>query len=30
MIIGLACGYWEGHLDIILQRVMDAVQSSRD
>jgi ABC-type dipeptide/oligopeptide/nickel transport system permease subunit len=27
MIIGLACGYWEGRLDIILQRVMDAVQS---
>jgi ABC-type dipeptide/oligopeptide/nickel transport system permease subunit len=27
MIIGLACGYWEGRLDMILQRVMDAVQS---
>jgi peptide/nickel transport system permease protein len=27
MIIGLACGYWEGRLDIILQRVMDAVQA---
>jgi peptide/nickel transport system permease protein len=27
MIIGLACGYWEGHLDMILQRVMDAIQS---
>ena len=27
MIIGLACGYWEGRLDIILQRVMDAIQS---
>jgi peptide/nickel transport system permease protein len=27
MIIGLACGYWEGRLDIVLQRVMDAIQS---
>jgi len=27
MIIGLACGYWEGRLDLILQRVMDAVQA---
>jgi peptide/nickel transport system permease protein len=27
MIIGLACGYWEGRLDIMLQRVMDAVQA---
>lgn len=27
MIIGLACGYWEGHLDLALQRVMDAVQA---
>jgi peptide/nickel transport system permease protein len=27
MIIGLACGYWEGRLDIVLQRVMDAVQA---
>jgi peptide/nickel transport system permease protein len=27
MIIGLACGYWEGRLDIILQRVMDAIQA---
>jgi ABC-type dipeptide/oligopeptide/nickel transport system permease subunit len=26
-IIGLACGYWEGRLDLILQRVMDAVQA---
>jgi ABC-type dipeptide/oligopeptide/nickel transport system permease subunit len=27
MIIGLACGYWEGRLDLILQRVMDAVMA---
>ena len=27
MVIGLACGYWEGRLDMLLQRVMDAVQS---
>ena len=27
MIIGLACGYWEGRLDMVLQRVMDAVQA---
>jgi ABC-type dipeptide/oligopeptide/nickel transport system permease subunit len=27
MVIGLACGYWEGRLDLILQRVMDAVQA---
>jgi ABC-type dipeptide/oligopeptide/nickel transport system permease subunit len=27
MVIGLACGYWEGRLDIVLQRVMDAVQA---
>jgi peptide/nickel transport system permease protein len=27
MIIGLACGYWEGRLDMVLQRVMDAIQS---
>jgi peptide/nickel transport system permease protein len=26
-IIGLACGYWEGRLDIILQRLMDAIQA---
>ncbi len=25
MIIGLVCGYWEGRLDLILQRVMDAI-----
>jgi peptide/nickel transport system permease protein len=27
MIIGLACGYWEGRLDLVLQRLMDAVQA---
>ena len=27
MIIGLACGYWEGRLDLVVQRVMDAVQA---
>jgi ABC-type dipeptide/oligopeptide/nickel transport system permease subunit len=27
MIIGLACGYWEGRLDIVLQRLMDAIQA---
>ena len=27
MVIGLACGYWEGRLDLMLQRVMDAVQA---
>jgi ABC-type dipeptide/oligopeptide/nickel transport system permease subunit len=27
MIIGLACGFWEGRLDIVLQRVMDAMQA---
>jgi peptide/nickel transport system permease protein len=27
MVIGLACGYWEGRLDMLLQRVMDAVQA---
>ena len=27
MIIGLACGYWEGRLDLGLQRLMDAVQA---
>ena len=26
-IIGLVSGYWEGRLDLILQRVMDAVQT---
>src|SRR5205814_3106276 len=27
MIIGLLCGYCEGRLDLLLQRVMDAVQA---
>jgi peptide/nickel transport system permease protein len=27
MVIGLVCGYWEGRLDLFLQRVMDAVQA---
>src|SRR5215468_8671847 len=27
MIIGLACGYWEGRLDLFLQRLMDAIQA---
>src|SRR5438034_9258643 len=27
MVIGLACGYWEGRLDLLLQRVMDAMQA---
>jgi len=27
MVIGLACGFWEGRLDMILQRVMDAIQA---
>jgi len=27
MIIGLTCGYWEGRLDMMLQRLMDAIQS---
>ena len=27
MVVGLVCGYWEGRLDMLLQRVMDAVQS---
>jgi peptide/nickel transport system permease protein len=27
MIIGLVCGYWEGRLDLILQRLMDAIQA---
>ena len=27
MIIGLVCGYWEGRVDLALQRVMDAVQA---
>jgi ABC-type dipeptide/oligopeptide/nickel transport system permease subunit len=27
MVIGLICGYWEGRIDIVLQRVMDAIQA---
>jgi ABC-type dipeptide/oligopeptide/nickel transport system permease subunit len=27
MVIGLICGYWEGRIDLVLQRVMDAVQA---
>lgn len=27
MVIGLVCGYWEGRLDLVLQRVMDAIQA---
>lgn len=27
MVIGLVSGYWEGRLDLVLQRVMDAVQA---
>src|SRR3989441_4066744 len=27
MLIGLVCGYWEGRLDLILQRVMDALMT---
>ena len=27
MIIGLASGYWEGKLDMVLQRIMDAIQA---
>jgi ABC-type dipeptide/oligopeptide/nickel transport system permease subunit len=27
MIIGLVSGYWEGRIDLVLQRVMDAVQA---
>jgi ABC-type dipeptide/oligopeptide/nickel transport system permease subunit len=27
MIIGLVSGYWEGRLDLVLQRVMDAIQA---
>jgi peptide/nickel transport system permease protein len=26
-LIGLTCGYWEGRLDLMLQRVMDALQT---
>jgi peptide/nickel transport system permease protein len=27
MVVGLVCGYWEGRIDLSLQRVMDAVQA---
>jgi peptide/nickel transport system permease protein len=27
MLIGLVCGYWEGRLDLMLQRVMDALMA---
>jgi len=27
MVIGLICGYWEGRLDLVLQRLMDAIQA---
>src|SRR5262249_36336895 len=27
MVIGLVCGYWEGRLDLIMQRLMDAIQA---
>jgi peptide/nickel transport system permease protein len=27
MVIGLACGYWEGRTDLMFQRVMDAIQA---
>src|SRR5438552_15224027 len=27
MVIGLACGFWEGRVDMVLQRVMDAIQA---
>jgi len=27
MLVGLVCGYWEGRVDLLLQRVMDAVQA---
>jgi peptide/nickel transport system permease protein len=27
MVIGLICGYWEGWLDLLLQRVMDALMA---
>ena len=27
MVIGLVCGFWEGRIDMILQRVMDAIQA---
>src|SRR5204862_1540470 len=27
MVVGLVCGYWEGRLDLMLQRVMDALMA---
>ena len=27
MVVGLACGYWEGRIDLFFQRVMDAIQA---
>jgi peptide/nickel transport system permease protein len=27
MVIGLVCGYWEGRLDLVLQRIMDAIMA---
>src|SRR5437667_9498057 len=27
MVIGLVCGFWEGRIDMILQRFMDAIQA---
>jgi ABC-type dipeptide/oligopeptide/nickel transport system permease subunit len=27
MLVGLACGYWEGRLDLVVQRIMDAIQA---
>jgi ABC-type dipeptide/oligopeptide/nickel transport system permease subunit len=27
MVVGLVCGYFEGRLDLVLQRVMDAIQA---
>ena len=27
MVIGLVCGFWEGRIDMVLQRVMDAIQA---
>ena len=27
MLVGLVCGYWEGRVDLLLQRLMDAVQA---
>ena len=27
MVVGLACGYWEGRTDLLFQRIMDAIQA---